>query len=428
MSKINVTHPRTALIGSGKAAEVYLEWSDCLNVEIFTTKGGGEFHGLTISPISQLDESQFEKIVIASQFVDDIVKSWVDSGKSLEKVYWFDFLYLRLGYLPDMDFEKASCKQTLYVVYDLEVLPASFDFATFLIRAELHRKEMGLDNIALVIKAGNFAGLSARANLNHGEKNGNWRVHHILIPMAQLLPSCRDILYVADVDQMRTIIGKNNSFPTDLNCRADFNNYALEPLNQMARAGQEVRLFKAPEQAKEFVRQFINAHQIQQPFICISLREYAHQTSRNSCLEIYRRLAEIAAARGLGVVVVRDTAMAMSTTLDWKNIEECPVASFDVAIRLAIYESATLNVSVSSGPSCGLMLLSQKTDFMMTHIVDNTQWLSNEEFLEKRQGIKNGKQFPFSGKFQKICWSTDKNHIQEHFEKMLNEKYKVNYA
>lgn len=412
---------KIALVGSGKAAHSYLEWCPSESFDVFTTEGKGEFCGKDILPISDLNLDNYEQVIIASQYVDEIIEAWLEQGKSIEKLYWYDFLYKRLGHLPQMSFQSKKNQKPLYVVYDLAVLPASFDMATFLIRAELYRKKLGLDYIALVILSGNFAGLSARANLSHGADGGNWRINHILIPMSQLLPSCLDIIHISDQQQLHGLISNRPTFPIDVQTRADFNTYALAPLKQYAGEGHEVRLLEAPAQARVFVEQFLVAHHIKQPFVCISLREYEHQTSRNSCLDTYHTIASHALKQGYGVVVIRDTNMAMAAPLGWEGVVECPVASFDIAIRMALYESALLNVSVSSGPSCGLMLLSQKVSFILTHIVEDSQWLSNEAFLESRQGIKRNQQYPFSSPFQQICWTNDSLGILTQFKQMLDK-------
>jgi hypothetical protein len=419
---IDKEQKKIALIGTGKAADTYVEWSRCTGYDVFTTAGTGQYREQNVQAISSLNVDDYSQVIIASQYLDDIVQYWLQLDNSTDKLYWFDFLYLRLGYVPEMEYQVTQEQSSLIAVYDLSVLPVSFDIAAFLIQADIRRQELDLESITLVIKSGNFGGLSPRAFLSHGANGGNWRVIHVLIPMAQLLPSCQDILFISDEKQLLTLRGDRPTFPKDITQRADFHSYALAPLNQYAKHGTEVRLFTAPGQARIFVEQFLNANHIREPFVCISLREYQHQTSRNSNLDLYCKLATLVNKRGIKVVVIRDTNMAMSEPLGWQNAVECPAASFDIALRLAMYEAAMLNVSVSSGPSCGLMMLSSKVDYMLTHIVDETQWLSNEEFLKNRQDIRKHEQLEFSGEFQKICWATDAEGIAASFEKMLEQK------
>ncbi|MGJ8681859.1 hypothetical protein, partial [Paraglaciecola sp.] len=219
-----------ALIGAGEAAKVFIQWSKCSQFDVFTTTGGGEFQGKEIASISELSHlAQYDHIVIASQFVDEIVDEWLKVKKPTGSLYWFDFMYLRMANVESMSYNKEE-KKSLYVLYDLEVLPATFDIATFLVRAELRRKELALDDLVLVVIGGNFGGLSARAYLNHGATQGEWRVHHVLLPIAQMLSSCSGVAYFSNKRQANKLVNNEFTFPEDSSNRADFYLYALAPL------------------------------------------------------------------------------------------------------------------------------------------------------------------------------------------------------
>ena len=418
---------KVAIIGCGESARVFAEWSEVEHFDVFTTLGGGQFRNKDVLAVETLREpNDYQQIIIANQYVDEILQQWVNDNKSLQNVFWFDFMNLKLAQVDSLSYTQSAKDSSLHVIYDLHVLPATFDIAAFLVRAELRRIELGLDNINLIIIGGNFGGVSARACLNHGSEQGAWRIQNVLIPMSQMLKSCRGVSFIPNKKCLSDLTQGEATFPHDLSARPDFRFYALAPLQKCFESGADIQVLESPMQAKEYARQFLKSHGISKQFITISLREYTHQASRNSCIESYQYLAERVINLGLDIVLIRDTNKALEQKLNWEGTIECPVASFNVAIRMALYESAFMNISVSSGPSFGLMLLSRHCDFLMTHLVDNSQVVSSEAFLKERQGISVGEQFPFCGRFQRVCWTEDTQEIANEFELMIKEKLSIN--
>ena len=413
---------KIAIVGAGKAADSFVNWYGENDFEVFTSEGKGTFCSKPVCPVSELVIGHYDKIVIASQYVNEIAQSLIQAGHDSSDIYWFDFLLNKLAGLDELAFDYQITDSTLYAVYDLEAFPPNYEIAVFLARAELERLKGGLDTISLVIKAGSFGGVSARGSLSHGAENADWRVQHILLPVGQLLPSCKEVLHVRSTSAVIEATTNKQTFPADVASRPDPQYFALGPLAKGAQQGYEVRPFVSSSVARQYISEFLESANIRSAFIAISLREYEYQNSRNSCLALYRDIAKVSVDKGLPVVVVRDTNKAMSAPLEWPGVVECPVASFDLAIRMALYEMALLNVSVSSGPSCGLMLLSRQVDFMMTHIVNNDQRNSSEAFLQSTQGLELGDQYPFSSEFQKICWQQENDKILAEYCDMLNKK------
>ncbi len=428
INQAQVSVEKVALVGAGESAMRYLESGDCEDFNVFTSDGKGEFSQKPITNIKNLIPGAYSRIVIASQYVDEIANALLEAGHDIADLYWYDFLLNRTESLSNMVFRTKQSEQTLYAVYDLEVYPPNFEIAVFLARAELERKKRQLDAISLIIKAGSFGGVSARGSLSHGVDNADWRVQHILIPMGQLLPSCRQVLYIQKDDAFNHLTDGQQTFPDNVVSRPDPKNFALGPLAQGARDGFEVRSFCASQMAKSFIQQFLHAQQVNDPFVTLSMREYDYQQGRNSSFVLYKKIAKRAQELGVPVVIVRDTTAAMTTPIEWAGVIECPVASFDIAIRMALYEVAMLNVSVSSGPSCGLMLLSQNVDFILTHILDENQRNTSEAFLATTQGITKGNQYPFSEQYQHICWSVNDEDILRTFSDFMNEKLKDSHA
>lgn len=81
--------------------------------------------------------------------------------------------------------------------------------------------------------------------------------------------------------------------------------------------------------------------------VVITLRECDYSTHRNSDLQAWLAFARDLEEAGERVIFVRDTAKASESI---KNFQTFPLASFEVRIRLALYEQAKMNFFVSNGP------------------------------------------------------------------------------
>ena len=92
---------------------------------------------------------------------------------------------------------------------------------------------------------------------------------------------------------------------------------------------------------------------------------------------------------------------------------------------MALYEMSVINVSVSSGPSWGLMALSKNTNFLITHIIDESYRNSTCSFLEEVQGLKRGEQYPFHSKFQRVCWGEEDDAVINEFNSLFAEINRV---
>ena len=324
-----------------------------------------------------------------------------------------------------MFFQRSKNYSTLYAVYDLEVFPPNYEIAVFLARVEVERISLGLDNITLIIVAGAFGGVSARGILSHGFESAQWRVAHIINAIGRLMPSCKGVHHICDRNILAKLCEEKISYPADLTERPSPEHFYLGPLVHAYHSGVEVRPFRASRAAKIHTKSFIDNFLNGAPFITISLRENDYQHTRNSNFDMYQKICFEVSKLGLSVVVIRDTDAAFSSPVNWHKSIECPVASFDLDIRMAFYEQALLNLSVSSGPSWGLMLLSPKINFFLTNILDTNYRSTSEEFLKNAQGIRKGDQYPFSNEFQRLCWKDDSEDIALEFMELLLRRLKV---
>jgi hypothetical protein len=244
----------------------------------------------------------------------------------------------------------------LQFVFDLSVVPLTFDFVSYLATADVVRRRQGLGHMDVLFVAGHHQGL--RKELPEYEaavdaEMRHWRVRNILMSVLALLPSVRSYTYCATREQAKALLSSNPAhvYPTDY-----LINFPCQPvkalIHEAARNGEAVwPMLRATEAAKRFVAAYIESVAQGRRPVVISLRNYRFSPARNSSTEEWVRFAsELDTARYVAIFVP-DTEVAMTTTtVDFGGHAVCVAACWNVEIRMALYEAAWLNMGIMHGP------------------------------------------------------------------------------
>lgn len=274
------------------------------------------------------------------------------------------------GLLPMIAHEMANHDGVLRVVYDLAKAPASWDFTTFLVMAEIEKRSRGYDKISVSIKAGPNDGFRADKLPTTIQAQRNM-LEHVVKPAV-------------------TMIGGELSDHE----RGEEYAYTHAAICGLARRGCEIPRFKAPDWAKNFIqRKTGNRHPI-----VITLREAEYWPDRNSNIEAWARFAR----EHENVVIIRDTAYAHSDT-GFEGLDICPEASLDINCRLALYEQAAINLSVSTGP-CNLLVFSE-CPYLIFNIFP-PGYLEAERW-SAMTGLEMNSQWPWASHKQRLVWEPD---------------------
>jgi hypothetical protein len=86
--------------------------------------------------------------------------------------------------------------ETLYAFYDLKVAPITYDILWFLAAADLERRRLGLARVHVVIVPGPYQGAREEEpsyELVVDAEARRWRIDNILVPACRLLPSCTSL-------------------------------------------------------------------------------------------------------------------------------------------------------------------------------------------------------------------------------------------
>lgn len=328
----------------------------------------------------------------------------------------------RLAILPIGDYRR-NVGSTLYVYYDLDLYPISYDIGYFLIWADLERQKRKLDHLYVVLLP--IADEGSRVFPQGYDKvvdrhSRHWRFWHIVAPLADLLPSITGVSIAGSrfhAEIFRAVARHNHPVAGS----------PLRPppsLSQIYRCIiAELRLQTAHEglqarpQACRYIRQWADHHATGRKLVVITLRRYGVDPERNSNVAAWGAFAR-ALPPELLPVIVPDTDHAlehMPAELDGLTVFQ--PAAWNIELRMALYESAYLNLVVNSGPST-LCVLSRKCRYVMFKIAVSNVHLASHSVLAE-YGFVPGETPGFCARFQKWVWQPDDLEIiQREFEAM----------
>ncbi len=333
---------------------------------------------------------------------------------------------LAMGYATGRlsPWHRSSGDRTLLAVYDTLVEPTTYDVLFFLLRAELERRRVGADRIHVLFvgaDGGETREEMAAYRAVVSESSQRDRIINMLIPAAWQLPTVAAVSFNGDraaVDRMVAKWMPNRLFPTRFSAvltRQTIMDCYAEVLK--GTDGQsDLAAFRATESSRNYVRRWLAGHGVEGAFVAITLRTYGYNQARNSDLEAWRAAAHYFSERGYTPVIVPDTeSLADGMPDELAGLLCMPEASWNVGIRLALYEQAFVNLGVCCGPLF-LGLLDSKCRVLMFKIVTSGVSQNEEDYI-RRQGFVIGGQIPFNTPFQRRVWRDDSfETIVEEFE------------
>lgn len=263
--------------------------------------------------------------------------------------------------------------------YDITEGPACFDFFCWLVIQDMRRRRRGVPG---PLKVG-FRMLQTE------EEKG---VHD------QLRKSFYEKVIFPGVGLIGGVIDGQSSM------RPAINKYTFAPIVEAAKRGEYVPRLQPSEDAKTAVKDYIGEDS--PPIVTITLREAGMYEYRNSNLPEWLKVASHIQGQGYRVVFVRDTKMASEEV---EGFESCPSASFDIDVRLALYEAAAANLFVSNGPWY-LALLGSKPWLMFVLLESMAPFFpETPQFWRQWHGIdpNAGEQFPWQTPLQRIVPERD---------------------
>ena len=292
--------------------------------------------------------------------------------------------------------------KTLYAFYDLDVSPISFDFSAFIICAEDYRVEQKLQDVHFVIVP-QGKGKGHHDNALFEDDHADWRLLNIIIPLTQLIPSCKGITISPDRNHASLIGEKfaNHIFPENYSVDLPVARHHTGWTIIASHLGKNIQHFSSTLQAREYAKQWIRSHSGGKQCVAITLREAPFGETRNSNPEIWGELAQRLQEADFFPVILRDIDKALDYPLpQFNGITHFPEAVFNLSLRLGFYEEADLCAFVANGPG-QLCFYDKNVNFIYVVTGD---WLDKRPTPFGKIGIQYGETPPMAHEFQRWIW------------------------
>jgi hypothetical protein len=409
--------------GTGSAAEHLLKarGASFIPARFATTQGGGEFSGQAVMSAAELAPWTEADIVIASSFLTPILQGLQALCVDGRRIWWY--FQAQDRFVPYDELGSTPSKpEFLTAIYDLAMNPSTYDCVIFAARADAERRRRGLPYLHFVIVPSVITGgRPGDLELLGGAANIAWRQYYILSAVFRLVPATRGVTQLASRDEADTIAAAAAQiFPKGYSAANPTDEHIMKYCYDDQRQGFEPRVLAAPDKAKQFVARFLEAGQRGRKLLVLTLREYAFQPDRNNDMAAWGKFLKSLDAEQYYVVVVRDTDSIYTPMPEpLAGFDDFPLASIDVNFRMALYEAAYLNLTVTTGPA-GLLYFSAGARYLMFKQFLPQYVPTAAGFQLTRNGMKIGDAFPLAGPFQKFIWDPDTEEIiRREFDAMV---------
>src|SRR2546428_13138406 len=224
-----------------------------------------------------------------------------------------------------------------------------------------------------------------------------WRVHNIVLPVFSLVPSTIGYTLLASreaADPLRAAAAAR-VYPSSYGPALPVGHHPSEIL-EAARAGESgLAVLCSPVQAQRFVERWMGPRLGDRRLITITVRDYAFMAARNSNLDAWVTFARRLDPTRYRTVFILDTEQTLDPlppVLDPDDVFR--EASWNVQLRLALYERAFLNLGVTNGPLL-MAALGPRSRLLVFKMITPSVPQTTEEFM-RRLGFEIGGQLPFA--------------------------------
>ena len=332
-----------------------------------------------------------------------------------------------------MTVNKGKSSLVLYAFYDLQICTVTFDFLSFLLRAEMRRIQVGCKSLHIVFVPGADDGFRM---MHLSGDISRWRLQNMHIAACSFLSSIKGITVCSKRAQATSIEDNlaSNIFPVDYTTHIFDSQKAIQSsIDAFMFAGVVIRHLKGDEvpvltptlRAQQYVREWYEKHAKGRKVIAITLRESPNDPARNSNLDAWARFAATIDENEFLPVIIRDTDAVFSTVPDKiKGLCHFNEAAIDLDLRLAFYEFAFLNMLVNNGP-LQVCYLNPKIRYLAYKMFNVTNE-ADERATCGVYGIPIGGQLPMATPFQRVIWDDDNYEVL--IESFLETSHAINDA
>jgi hypothetical protein len=307
--------------------------------------------------------------------------------------------------------ENPGCPDgALQFFYDLAASPVTFDFASYLAAAEVERRQRGLSEINVIFVLGPKSGV--RHELSDYEAAIDVparlaRLRNILVPMLAFLPSVKSYTVCGSREHAEAIFaaGRKRVHPNDYRVYLP-RQPAKKDVFEYARAGLSIwPMLRATDAGKRFVAEFLAREAKGRKAVVVTLRNYDYSPERNSSNANWIAFANSLDPAVFVPIFVHDTETSMrEPPADFGRHVVCHAASWNLEIRMALYEAAWLNMALMHGPM-ELCWYNEHARYVLFMTVGTAA--VNTETSLIANGHRLGIDLEFAKPYQRIVWKRD---------------------
>ncbi len=405
----------TVVYGTTSIADAFINSRYNRENNVFACTQGGEFfHGIaaiSLNELMDIEISTIERVVICSVFVSDILKSLIEINIPIELIHYYNHAEQKLITCSELIIPRVQKNSVLHAVYDLSCNLPCFDVCNFVVLAEMERikqKKQFIHFIILPDRSSGYDHFGIRKF--HSEEDYQWRVDKIVKSMMACLPSTLSISELPYREAIANLLDPQCCcFPEQAKNLTDAHPFNTRLLRSFydKQANTSLSVLKAPQNAQHLVNQYLDKELNGRKLITITLREYQHQTKRNSRINDWGKFLATLDLGKYYPLIVRDFYTSTETTpTELSAYDQFLPASIDFTVRLALYEKAYINMGVSTGPTYTISFLKSARSIVFQMLDEDNPATSSE--TTKRSGIEIGKNFFFNDNPNQLTiWADD---------------------
>lgn len=415
---------KIAVIGTGGSATSLLESiAQPVDIDFFNSAGEGEFEGQAVAAIGELDTALYDEIYLAVYDYGQIINQLKQTDGVI--YYWFNNLEKKIYRLDDLynDTEERfiPSDKVLTVLYDFRISPPTYDFLIFLVRCKLEALRRGAETMEIILCPGDKFGF--RENIDFFSLDEmNFRLVNLLLPLVKLVDNAASVVVARSRREARIHFrSAPNRFPDEHNFVKPVARHFYYELFEFVDDSFSHMILKSNAFYRNKVHEWAKARGLDVTrSVVITLRENQAHLARNSNLKEWQNIADNLVKQGFRVIVLRDTETALQP-LHWEGVELFSEASFNVNLRLGLYELCRFNVAVSNGAQ-SLLSLSKACRYVLFGM-NNVSCTSNTEAHLEKIGMMQGEEQRF-GAFegQYLCWDpVNKQNVLNAIMRLIKE-------
>lgn len=401
----------TVVYGITANTHKFYSENTCNDELLFVSTNGNEqflhFNVLSLEQLQQLylDKININKVVICSQYLSEITTSLINIGISKEIIYFFNHAESQLTPVDSLLSPRVNKREILYVLYDLRTCLPTYDFLNFCVRADIERRIRGKKHLYFIIVP-NCSNNATETLLSafHSPEEVKWRKTKILQGILDCLPNtvgCNFLAYHQQLEELNLL--EFEVFPPgalkdpykSVISTNEFHNLPAET---------NFSVYRAPPRAVRLVHNYITSKIQSKKLVVLTLREYEIHTDRNSSLSEWANFLSSLDLNIYHPVIVRDTEYCTTELPEpLSQFDSYPLAAIDFPSRVALYQAAWVNLSVSNGPTFVVNYIQHCRAITFMKVDENNPAISSLTF--RKAGVEPGEHYSFrDNEFQWLVW------------------------